>query len=472
MATTIPQVPNFTGEIAQRTDPTTFAERADPQYAYQAQLSVDLNTTVDAINIVSSEVEASAADAEQAAETASSSANFIGRWDEATGAATKGSVYYHSGQNWQLLDDIADITASEPSNSNSEWLGLASGKNQVSTSDDSIQLTQTAAELQQAINDVESGNVGVSVSDGDVELTQTGSQLQDNINSSVGVSGAGGDLTQTLAELQSAVDAAESVSTPVVSNLLVANSRWNVPYGDQLVTSTATAYANSDWLGLGRRVVGAMSDAKVVDGVFSSSDGSYRVYAGEEDLTGYYSAGVLLEDGTISTDGVSLVYSLSDPIMPFYAAVDMTVAPAHLFPVMVPVADATTVTCAVPTLTESARNTHVIVDFGLVTVNTSYLIDNPYGNDQSLNVTTRLQFSLDGVSDWFTTGQSSVSGTSGAYYGAISEAIDTGVAVQTAANGLFHQTPAIASLTTKDTGAAAVTTSAYCRVVVYFQGGN
>lgn len=51
-----------------------------------------------------------------------SAANFKGRWSDATGAATVPSSYEHNGRIWLLLNDLADITAEEPSSSNTNYI--------------------------------------------------------------------------------------------------------------------------------------------------------------------------------------------------------------------------------------------------------------------------------------------------------------------------------------------------------------
>lgn len=63
----------------------------------------------------------SALDAQLAADNASTTSNFLGNWVDLTGAQLKG-VVAHNGERWQLLVDVADITLTEPSTSNSDYL--------------------------------------------------------------------------------------------------------------------------------------------------------------------------------------------------------------------------------------------------------------------------------------------------------------------------------------------------------------
>tara|TARA_R100000541_G_scaffold32545_1_gene41294 strand:- start:1349 stop:2071 length:723 start_codon:yes stop_codon:yes gene_type:complete len=53
---------------------------------------------------------------------AAQSANFLGEWSTATGAATKGAIVINNDFRWQLKVDLADITLSEPSTGNADWL--------------------------------------------------------------------------------------------------------------------------------------------------------------------------------------------------------------------------------------------------------------------------------------------------------------------------------------------------------------
>lgn len=60
-------------------------------------------------------------DAVTARNAAQAAANFVGLWSAQTGAATVPTTVLHNDQYWQLTADIADITASEPADSNADW---------------------------------------------------------------------------------------------------------------------------------------------------------------------------------------------------------------------------------------------------------------------------------------------------------------------------------------------------------------
>lgn len=72
-----------------------------------------------------------AVDAENSANLASSSANFKGRWADLTGALNIPSSVEHNGSDWQLLTNLSDVTASEPTASNPDWKEIKSGQESV-----------------------------------------------------------------------------------------------------------------------------------------------------------------------------------------------------------------------------------------------------------------------------------------------------------------------------------------------------
>jgi len=61
--------------------------------------------------------------------TALAAAAFKGEWDDLTGALAKPACVYHDNQYWMLLDDLADVTASEPADANADWVLYPTGIN-------------------------------------------------------------------------------------------------------------------------------------------------------------------------------------------------------------------------------------------------------------------------------------------------------------------------------------------------------
>ena len=63
--------------------------------------------------------------AETAANSSAASSNFVGEWSGLTGALAFPSSLYHDGNYWINTQAIADVTASEPSLTNSDYLPVS-----------------------------------------------------------------------------------------------------------------------------------------------------------------------------------------------------------------------------------------------------------------------------------------------------------------------------------------------------------
>lgn len=68
------------------------------------------------------EAEASAIAAAASQAIVEAAANFKGEWSGLSGALNKPATVYHSGYFWQLLNNLADIAASEPTVNNADWV--------------------------------------------------------------------------------------------------------------------------------------------------------------------------------------------------------------------------------------------------------------------------------------------------------------------------------------------------------------
>ena len=113
--------------------PATFDDDAD-------QFASDLVTWTGEVNTLQTDVNAkqvladasataaavSETNAAASAASASSISSFKGEWSTLTGALAKPSAVLHSGAYWVLLNDLADVTASEPTSANADW-AFASG---------------------------------------------------------------------------------------------------------------------------------------------------------------------------------------------------------------------------------------------------------------------------------------------------------------------------------------------------------
>jgi hypothetical protein len=148
----------------------TFTSQANALVAALPTLVTEINAVGDAMETTLTAAQLAEANAETAetnAETAQAaaelaqqnayaSANFKGLWSSLVGALAKPASVAHNDLVWLLLNNLADVTASEPSTTNSDWLLAAAPPT-------SVTLTVTANS-----NGITAGNV--------VELVSTGAQ--------------------------------------------------------------------------------------------------------------------------------------------------------------------------------------------------------------------------------------------------------------------------------------------------------
>jgi len=116
--TTITEVVPGLGSVPTTADPTTFDSRADTLLGTSLPATVtSINTWAGQVNTVAGEVNANAlvaASGATSASTAIATANFAGVWASLTGALAVPSSVEHNGTIWILLNNLADVTASEP----------------------------------------------------------------------------------------------------------------------------------------------------------------------------------------------------------------------------------------------------------------------------------------------------------------------------------------------------------------------
>jgi len=160
-------IPAYTGTPPNRFDQLEdeFSDNADYFAAYFASTPTDYNTFATQVNSVRDEANgfkddaaASAGMAEAYADLAADTANFKGAWSGLVGALNTPAVVEHDGANWQLLTNLADVTASEPSITNPDWL-FQSGTKWVQVTADSTAYAN--------------GQYFVYAVTGDVDITQS-----------------------------------------------------------------------------------------------------------------------------------------------------------------------------------------------------------------------------------------------------------------------------------------------------------
>ena len=120
---TIPTVSPLPTAPARTDPPATFVTRADAFLAAIVTFQGELNTSIGAMNTDIAGVNADADRAESAADSAVASANFKGAWSSLTGALNIPASVTHNGYIWILLNNLADVTASEPGVS-ADWQDL------------------------------------------------------------------------------------------------------------------------------------------------------------------------------------------------------------------------------------------------------------------------------------------------------------------------------------------------------------
>lgn len=116
----ISQITTYTGETPNKITQTAneFHAACDTVNDYQ------LNTLVPEMITFSGQANALASEVSANAQIASSAANFLGNWSSQSGAATVPTQVYHDSKYWNLLEDIANISTSEPGVS-SDWAEAA-----------------------------------------------------------------------------------------------------------------------------------------------------------------------------------------------------------------------------------------------------------------------------------------------------------------------------------------------------------
>lgn len=128
--TTITALPT---PVPQRSDPTNFAPRADLFLAALPTFATETNLVASEVNANASTASSQAGIAVSAANAATdaaaqslAAANFKGEWSTLTGALNKPACVKHNGRFWLLLNNLANVTTSEPGVS-SNWTSMDAG---------------------------------------------------------------------------------------------------------------------------------------------------------------------------------------------------------------------------------------------------------------------------------------------------------------------------------------------------------
>lgn len=105
---------------------TQFAQEVDQAVDDATQTAVSArDTAVASANTATqaaSDAESDRTAAQEARDAALAVVGFAGKWADLTGALNIPATVFHQGAYWRLLNDLADVTASEPANDNADWL--------------------------------------------------------------------------------------------------------------------------------------------------------------------------------------------------------------------------------------------------------------------------------------------------------------------------------------------------------------
>lgn len=106
-----------------RSDPVNFPERGDNFLGALPTFAVEINAVATEINTFRNEAVSASATATAASNTAIAGANFKGNWSSLTGALNKPASVAHSSRFWALLNNLANVTTSQPGVS-ADWVEI------------------------------------------------------------------------------------------------------------------------------------------------------------------------------------------------------------------------------------------------------------------------------------------------------------------------------------------------------------
>lgn len=151
--------------VPSRTDPLNFATRADAFLGALPTFGTELNTFASEANALAVEVDADKEEVNQTlievqnleSEMADlynntvSISHFKGLWASLTGALNKPASVFHYGDYWLLLNDLADVTTSIPTDFSTDWLRVTNSASSITYNNSVVDLgiddIQSAIEL-------------------------------------------------------------------------------------------------------------------------------------------------------------------------------------------------------------------------------------------------------------------------------------------------------------------------------------
>lgn len=113
---------SFNTNMASWVSYTTTSPTNYNTFATQANaLALEVSGYADDALASANDAAASAVEADTSKNLAAASADFKGLWSSLTGALNKPATVFHNGSFWALLNNLANVTTSTPSQSNADW---------------------------------------------------------------------------------------------------------------------------------------------------------------------------------------------------------------------------------------------------------------------------------------------------------------------------------------------------------------
>lgn len=98
----------------QQSDPANFADKAETWSAAQDGITTAMNLMGDYITEKATSATTSETNAAASAIIATAGANYAGSWSSLVGALNKPASVTHNNRYWLLLNNLADVTTSQP----------------------------------------------------------------------------------------------------------------------------------------------------------------------------------------------------------------------------------------------------------------------------------------------------------------------------------------------------------------------